>query len=358
VSTASVVGVGLLLIASIVTFESRSGSSPTTTIANHGYPYSVGSPILALKLTHLEMLTSRIGVGVAPIVTYSGALVRAYLVRTNDAGETWTVTGDFPRGFYPWTTAFTTPRGGYVISSGGALFTKDAGRTWSKVVTSYSPLSISINGQVVWIPVEDYCPKVAMNDPCGTFLDSFRIGSLVTTSVSSVPTDQPLLSQVAPTKGYAIGSEDFAGKVYFTTNSGASWRSVATPCEHHQISGSSVVSSSQLLTYCELGPSKDSGFTVLYKTANGGATWHKTSGVQGVGLDAAVGSTGQYLWEFDEGGALSESSDGGREWVDVPRVTYGTNGVIATYGAHEAWHVVSGHGIYRTLNGRVWKLLK
>lgn len=80
--------------------------------------------------------------------------------------------------------------------------------------------------------------------------------------------------------------------------------------------------------------------------------------MQGVGLDAAVGSTGQYLWEFDEGGALSESSDGGREWVDVPRVKYGTNGVIATYGAHEAWHVVSGRGIYRTLNGRVWKLLK
>jgi hypothetical protein len=212
VSTASVVGVGLLLIASIVTFESRSGSSPTTTIANHGYSYSVGSPILALKLTHLEMLTSRIGVGVAPIVTYSGALVRAYLVRTNDAGETWTVTGDFPRGFYPWTTAFTTPRGGYVISSGGALFTKDAGRTWSKVVTSYSPLSISINGQVVWIPVENYCPKVAMNDPCGTFLDSFRIGSLVTTSVSSVPNDQPLLSQVAQTKGYAIGSGTSLGR--------------------------------------------------------------------------------------------------------------------------------------------------
>jgi hypothetical protein len=82
------------------------------------------------------------------------------------------------------------------------------------------------------------------------------------------------------------------------------------------------------------------------------------SGVQGVGLDAAVDSTGQFLWELHEGGTLSESSDGRRERVDVPRVKYGTNGVIATYRAHEAWHVVSGHDIYRALTGRTWKLLK
>jgi hypothetical protein len=135
----------LSAIVSTVALYSRSAPSPSTDKTNHGYPYAPGSAILALKLSRLEMLTATSGVGVAPIVTYSGRLVRAYLVRTNDAGATWKVSDALPKGFYPWTTAFENSREGYVTGSSGAIFTDNGGRTWSVVALKYSPLSISIN---------------------------------------------------------------------------------------------------------------------------------------------------------------------------------------------------------------------
>ena len=178
-------------------------------------PYAIGAPILALKLTRMQMLTSTVGVGVAPITTLGGALVRAYLVRTSDAGATWTVSGDLPNGVYPWTTAFSTVRDGYVISAGATLFT----------------------------------------------------------------------------------------------------------------------------------------------SSDAGATWHRAFNVARTGVGAVVGNTGEYLWNLS-GGTLVESSDAGRTWVDQPIVKYGTNGVVVTFGAHDAWHVVTGRGIYRTLDGTDWTLLK
>ena len=311
--------------------------------------------MLALKLTRMQMLTSQIGVGVAPIVTFSGGLVRAYLVRTDDGGSSWIVTGVLPKGFYPWTTAFSSPREGYVINSGETLFTDNAGRTWSVVKTSSGPLSISIKGDVVWIPVEG-CPNGAMNGHCYTSIDSFEMGHLAPTSVSKVPTDQPDFAQVARTNGYAIDSGGTDVNVYFTTNSGVTWRTVATPCAHHKPSEGSIASSTHLYTYCALGTPQDHGAAVLFTTANGGTTWRRVFSVQQTGLGAVVGSTGQYLWGFD-GAVFTESSDGGREWFNVPTVKYGTNGEIVTYGAHEAWHVLTGRGIFRTVDGHTWTLL-
>jgi photosystem II stability/assembly factor-like uncharacterized protein len=357
-ANATFAGIGLLVVSLVLTFDTASGSPPTTTVSGHGYPYKDGAPILALKLTRMEMLSSSVGVGVAPIVTYSGGLVRAYLVRTNDAGENWTVTGDFPKGFYPWTTAFVSPREGYVINGANTLFTDDAGRTWSKVSTSSSPLAITVDGGIVWIPVES-CSGGAVNGPCGTRLDTFRIGQLKPIEVSSVPTDQPLIAQVGPVAGYAIGVNNTDGKVYYTTDSGVTWSTVKSPCDNHQVTGGSVTSATRLFTYCEISSSSGSiSSAYLFKTGNGGMTWTRLSAVQGIGLDSAVGSSGQFLWGFDSASTLSESSDGGRVWVEVPGIKYGTNGAISTFGPHEAWHVVTGHGIYRTLNGKTWKLLK
>lgn len=301
------------------------------------------------------MLTSKIGVGVAPITSYSGALVSAYLVRTEDAGATWQVTGIFPKGFYPWTTAFVTTEEGYVINGTGVLFTKDAGRTWAKVNTSGGPLSISVKGDVVWIPVEN-CGINAMQGPCSTHLDSYSVGNFAPSFVSSLPTDQPVLAQVGSSVGYSIGSGGISGSIYLTSNSGSTWRSIANPCHGHQISGASVASRSALFIYCELGPNDSPGPTFLFSSINGGASWRKVSTSEGVGLDGSVGSTGRFLWAF--GPTLWESSNGGRLWTDVPEVKYGPSGNISTYGASEAWHAVPGKGIYRTLNGTTWMLLK
>jgi len=332
-----------------------SGTLTPASATNRGNPYSIGSPIRALKLTRLQMLTSKIGVGVAPITTYGGVLVRAYLVRTGDAGSTWHVTGIFPKGFYPWTTAFTTPEQGYVINSSGALFTENGGRTWSRVKTSGRPLSISVKGRVIWMPVEN-CVTNAMQGRCSTHLDAYSVGDLVPTSVTSLRTDQPELVQIGPTSGYSFEIGGVRGEVFLTSNSGATWRAIANPCQDHRISSGVVASMKRLSLFCQMGTSSAQGPTVFFRSQNGGVSWGMVSAVPNVGAGDDVGSAGPFLWVFNP--TLWESSDGGRGWAVVSNVNYGPSGYISTYGNSEAWHVVPGHGIYRTLDGEAWTLIK
>ena len=341
----------IALFSLVVAFCVPASSSP----ARNRSPYSIGSSIRALKLTRLQMLTSKVGVGVAPITTYAGALVRAYLVRTGDAGSTWHVTGIFPKGFYPWTTAFTTPVQGYVINSTGAHFTKNGGRSWSRVETSGAPLSISVKDRAIWIPVEN-CVTSAMQGPCSTHLDAYSEGELVPKSVTSLPTNQPELVEIGPTSGYSFEISAFRGDVLFTSNSGATWHAVANPCQRHQISYGVVTSVKRLSLFCGMSTNGAPGPTVFFRSQNGGISWSKVSAVPNVGAGDDVGSAGPFLWVLTP--TLWESSDGGRDWSVVSNVIYGPSGNIATYGNSEAWHVVPGHGIYRTLDGETWTLIK
>ena len=53
----------------------RSAGAPATRTDPRRLAHSIGSPILGMKLSRLQVLTSRIGVGVTPITTYSGELI-------------------------------------------------------------------------------------------------------------------------------------------------------------------------------------------------------------------------------------------------------------------------------------------
>ena len=313
--------------------------------------FVIGSPMSARRISRLQMLSATVGVGIAPIVTFSGRLLRGYLVRTEDGGATWRVTGVFPRGVYPWTTAFITPGVGYAIDSTGALLTTDAGRTWAAVATTGSPLSISVRGRVAWIFVER-CRRGGgvMNGHCATRLDAYVVGARRPTSVAIVPGDQPFASQVGPTSGYVAGGGVTGNRVFTTTDDGRTWRLVASPCSRGGVSGAIAVSPSRLFLYCGVGS------TILYASSDGGVTWHRRPSPSGSGFDVAGGSTGTYLWQFDS--TLWESHDEGRTWAPVTDVKLGPSGAIATYGAHDAWHAVPGHGIYRTTNGVTWALLR
>lgn len=322
-------------------------SAPASLASASPSRYAIGTMVPALKLSRLQMLSTRVGVGVAPIVTFSGRLRRGYLVRTNDGGASWRVTGVFPLGVYPWTTAFISPRVGYAIDSTGALYTADAGRTWAVVTTTGAPLSISVRGRVAWLFAE-HCHHDAMNGPCATQLDVYDVGAVTPTSVAKVPGDQPFASQVGPTSGYVLGSGSSDG-VFATIDDGRTWRLVDNPCRTG-VSGGAAVSPTHLLLYCGVAS------TILYVSSDGGSTWQRRSSPSGGGFDVASGSSGAYIWQFDT--ALWESHDGGGTWQSVTNVRFGPSGAITTYGVHDAWHAVPGHGIYRTTNGITWTLLR
>ena len=327
---------------------SHVGPSPVSLASTSSSRYAIGATVPALKLSRLQMLSARVGVGVVADVTFSGGLLRGYLVRTDNGGTSWRVTGAFPRGVYPWTTAFVSPRVGYAIDSTGALYTADAGRTWTAVTTSGGPLSITVRGHVAWLVVER-CRHDAMNEPCATKLDVYDVGARAPTSVASVPRDQPFVSQIGPSSGYVFGSGGSGDQVFATVDDGRTWHGIASPCRTG-ISGGVAVSSTHLLVSCGVASS------TLYVSFDGGATWQRRNAPSGGGFNVASGSTGVYCWQFSA--TLWESHDAGRTWQPVTNVRLGPSGTIVTYGVHDAWHAVPGHGIYRTTNGITWTLVR
>ncbi|HEY1825541.1 MAG TPA: hypothetical protein VGG21_06230 [Acidimicrobiales bacterium] len=326
--------------------------------------YSVGAPIPGTTLSYLQMLSATIGVGISPVYPdLQSEPSRRYLVRTIDGGRSWRVAGVFPKDFYPRATAFKTPEAGYVMSlSQGSLFTTNGGKTWSRVTTSKDPLSISIRGNVVWIDANS-C-QTAMNGPCSMHLDTYQFGRLAPTSISSIPSNQPHMSQVGPTSGYVIGGSGQTGgtygKIFVTQNSGKSWRSVPNPCEKGSILGGSAPSLTELFIYCQNAPDKY-GSAFLYSSFNAGKSWSGPFSTPGLGLISGASSNGTFLWQLDRDGILWVGDAGGHVWEPDPNVATGEGHVdlaITTYGTSSAWYPVLGVGVYRTLNGRWWRLFK
>ncbi len=75
-------------------------------------------------------------VGYGTIISYGAPKgdARGYVVKTEDAGETWTplkVTND--PGWIPYGIAFVDEARGFVGGAGGSYETRDGGKTWSKV---------------------------------------------------------------------------------------------------------------------------------------------------------------------------------------------------------------------------------
>lgn len=320
--------------------------------------YEVGSSIPALKLSRLEMLNPHVGVGIAPLTSNSGRLLRAVLVETKDGAASWTVTGVIPPSFgYPWQTAFKTNAEGYVIGSDGTLlFTENAGKSWAKASTRGIVTSISIDGSEMWATARA-CPKISTNVLCSEFLEPFEVGKLKPTSVASVPIDTPIIAQVSQTVGYAVGNVKDAGKIFLTANSGVSWRAVTNPCGRLEITGSAVASQTHLFAFCGTSIAPSTEGVELFASIDGGESWSMRSESPTLGLTATASDNGQYVWTFSSG-LLATASGGGREWKVESDFKEGPGGSIVTVGADDAWYADIAHGIFRTLNGHSWILLR
>jgi hypothetical protein len=320
--------------------------------------YGVGSPIPALKLSRLEMLNSNVGVGVAPLTTDGGRLVRALLVETNDGATSWKVTGTIPTSFgYPWLTAFRSPRQGYLIGSGSeVLYTSNAGRTWATVASRGSPSAISVKGSVVWLATQ-LCPGTDMGGVCSELVESYKVGSLVPEHVSKLALNAPVIVQVAPNAGYAIESNSTGGKILFTSNDGVSWRALRSPCAHRQLAGGAVSSRSHLFAVCQPLNSPPSDVGQLWASVNGGSSWTSRSVSPPLGFATAASGNGEFIWTISPQ-TLEVGSRGGRAWTSLTQFRDGLGGDLATFGATEAWCAYVGHGIFRTLNGSSWSVLK
>jgi photosystem II stability/assembly factor-like uncharacterized protein len=97
------------------------------------------------------MFTPTLGVALAVMPPSAFGAGRYYVIRTDDGGTTWTVSGTLPRDLtpsdpLPVLTAFDSPTEGYVDLEGTshAGFTDNGGHTWSVVDVPGKPTDLSI----------------------------------------------------------------------------------------------------------------------------------------------------------------------------------------------------------------------
>ena len=339
----------------------------------------------------LQMFSTTLGVAVARTAT-TGALTGSYLTETTDGGVRWRALATLPPSLAlpavpPPSIAFLSPSQGYVLDpeSGALLYTADAGLHWTSVAVPGRPTHLTLVGGVLWVTSADCAPGTTIPDFCRTDLVRIAMGATQPTAVHSVPTLGPvrtaarhrapwaatLLDWIAGhTAVFAEGVQGEPTSLLATTDGGRSFHLLTNPCTHLGLGGLAVRRRGQWILYCSLGAGQDRGTNEIWSSADDGRRWrllaetttghhHNIGRIGGVvAFELHASNNGRVLWLLSGVGAVQESNNGGHSWHTAKGVTAGYDSPLATAGPRAAWLADPGVGIYRTLNGKRWRLLR
>lgn len=241
---------------------------------------------------------------------------RTFVVRSTDGGATFSAVQFRPANIPDIIMRGVSSSGNTVYISGdnGAFYkSTDNGSTWT------TPTQIAKAGfiQALWADgngriIAGGTAEGATN-PIGIaqFMYSSDYGNTWNgVSLSSSSNDIRSLSMINSTTGYACGS---GGKIYKTTNGGASWDSIYT---------TSIQALSRIYFYNEnLGITVGNGGS-MYKTTDGGVTW---ASINGTGLTgginaAAILNPSTYIAGSFINGGVYKTTDGGTSWFLLPTI--------------------------------------
>ena len=375
-----------LIVASFIVASADSpgygASSQSSPVVQRGVPLTNTSAGSGTQIDRVDMLTSSFGYGVAANDTFYPTRW-VDLVRTSDAGSSWTMQSALPyQSFHQSggelvpTINFVSRMVGYVSSEGtvpGALFmTINGGITWSKVSTpGVAPTFMATSSALA--VVSDICVHPHQDSDfnlCPNVLSLYRVGattpwrSVRIPRTSNIANRNAQLFAMPSPNSFVISEGDPGGggehsrlSLSETSNAGITWRHVDDPC--------AGLGSDQLVTFnsrawllsCFLGIGMNQGIGNLWRTSNGGASWSRVlhgdeeattlvpSGNQRILFGEVAGATGGIVF----------STDGGAKWTrtDID----GQGGApesLSTIGPTGAIDVVIGNLMYRTRNGRNW----
>lgn len=336
------------------------------------------------------MFSPSSGVAVARVTAAGNAAV--YLARTNDGGRSWHELSAFPRSLTlpavpPPPIAFAPSGAGYLLdpASGEVLFTGDAGVHWARVAIPGRARSITDAAGSLWATTASCGVPATIPAFCATDLVAVPFGKLRPFSVTTIPTIGPVRSArrhhspwaanllASPAAGAAVfveGGEGGPTSLLETPDGGRSWRLVADPC-HHLVPTSLVAPSPhRWILCCSLNAGMNHDTNEIYASTSGGRRWRLVAATNETGslragavsgaLDfrLVVSRNGGLLWLLSTVGPVSVSADDGRTWRASAHVSGGFDSSFATAGATAAWLADPGRGLYRTLNGRNWRLLR
>ena len=337
------------------------------------------------QIDAVDMITSSFGYGVVANNAFNPTRW-VYLVRTTDAGSSWSMQSALPylsfhqsgESLVP-TVDFVSRRVGYALSEGtvpGALYmTTNAGITWSKVATpGVSPSFMATSTTLAVVsylcvhPHQDSDFNLCPND-----MSLYRIGATTPWRVVRIPRTSNVANRDAqlfaiPAPNTFVISEGQPGgggehsrlSLSETNNAGTTWRHLDDPC--------AGLGSDQLVTYsarrwllsCFLGVGMNQGIGNLWLTQNAANSWSRIRHGTTEATTLTLSENRRILFGEVGGatGGIVYSTDGGADWIrtDID----GQGGApesLSVIGATGALDDVLGGLIYRTSNDRVWSAL-
>ncbi|MGB8196833.1 MAG: DUF4232 domain-containing protein [Acidimicrobiales bacterium] len=306
-----------------------------------------------------------------------------YLIRTVNAGSTWTMQSALPYFAFHQsgqenvpTIDFVSALVGYVSTQSsvpGSIFvTTNSGISWTKVSTPGVAPTFMANASTLAV-VSDICVHPHQESDfnlCPNDLSLYRVGATQPWRTVRIPRTSNIANRdsqlfaVLSTNTFIVsegnrggGGEHSRLSLSVTNNAGLTWRHLDDPC--------AGLGSDQLVTFtarrwllsCFLGEGMNQGMGNLWRTATAGASWTL---IQHGDNEATtlVASGNQHILFGEVAGAIGGvvySTDGGAHWT---RTTIDGEGgapqSLSTFGPTGAIDDVLGSLLYRTTNGRQW----
>ena len=308
------------------------------------------------------------------------------LVRTTNAGSSWTMQGALPYlsfhqggGELVPTIDFVSRLVGYVSSEGqvpGAIFTTtNAGTTWSRVLTPGVAPSFLATASTLAV-VSDICshPRQSTDfNSCPNDLSLYRAGATTPWRTVRIPRTSNVANRhaqlfaIVSSNTFVMSEGEPGGggqhsrlSLSESSDAGITWRHLDDPCAGLGSDQLVTYSSQRWLLSCFLGVGMNQGIGALWHTNNGGATWSRVFHGDEEATTLVPSGNGRVLFGEVAGatGGVATSNDGGATWTrtDIDGQG-GSPESLSTIGSTGAIDDVLGGLIYRTRDGRTWTAL-
>jgi hypothetical protein len=265
------------------------------------------------------------------------------------------------------------------------------GSSWHRLQFVGRLSGAAVVGRDLWVTTSRCTKLTATSDRCDSYLLTLRRGELRPRTQERIPGStetalvEPTLGpgpryyrQALLINGVGTGSGIFTdgntvgltpATLWMTDDAGTTWRPLPNPCHQLLVSALVTTPADRWVLYCSLDGGMNQGTNELFSSSNDGVTWNLFAAANegrnlhvghfDDGMSAVLQSSGNGvdLWQELSVGPFLESDDGGLTWhllADGPRA----QAPIDTLGASAAWVVQPGFGIWRTINGTTWTLLR
>lgn len=278
-----------------------------------------------------------------------GAYGPTTISRTVDGGSQWRTVSSFA-GLPTFQVFFANPRDGWLY--GSRLYaTHDAGRTWRRISLGASTTVLGVVGPDPHIMrLDSTCTRSSGN--CRLTLYRSTAGSDMWHLMPQPPIAfgiNTALVRAGPDDAWIAGNATARSKnphmaLIATTNGGRTWQRRVMPCTDAGI-GSNFAelvpyTATSVWMFCASQPSAGSQTKAVFRSANGGRSWHLMSRSESFGtiagavgtvpgtgyLDNAAVTSPAICWLALGRGTLFGTTDGGRTWRLV------INGAVANPG--------------------------